>query len=144
MARIEVHSNRVVVRLTAPEKALSLRTRDIVLDRALIRSAIITEDPWVWIRGIRTPGTSLPWGLAFGTWRTRHGRDFVLARRGLEAVVIDLESPEEAHVNKGWVGEFDTFSRLIVSTKHAADLVRALRLDATDGSAEPFQVETNE
>lgn len=144
MARIEVHSNRVVVRLTAPEKTLSLRVRDVVLDRSLIRSAIITEDPWVWIRGIRTPGTSLPWGLAFGTWRTRHGRDFVLARRGLDAVVIELEAPEEAHVNKGWIGEYDTFSRVIVSTAHAAELVRALRLDKAEGSGGSFEVDTNE
>ncbi len=142
MARIEVHSNRVVVRLTAPEKTLSLRRRDIVLDRALIRSAVITEDPWVWIRGIRSPGASFPGGLAYGTWRTRHGRDFVLARRGISAVVIDLESPEGVHVNKGWVGEFDTFSRVIVSTAHAADLVRALRIDGTDSTDEPFQVDT--
>lgn len=135
MARVEVHSDRVVIRLTASEKVVSLRKRDVVLDRAAIRSAIITEDPWVWIRGIRAPGAALPGGLAYGTWRTRTGRDFVLARKGRSAVVIDLDVPEGADENRGWVSEFDTFSRVIVSTVHAVDLVRALRLeDAADAN----------
>ncbi|KIP52154.1 hypothetical protein [Leucobacter komagatae] len=139
MARVEVHTDRVVIRLTAAEKTVSLRRRDIVLDRAAIRSAVITEDPWVWIRGIRSPGAGLPRGLAYGTWRTRGGKDFVLARRGREAVVIDLEVPESADENRGWIGEFDTFSRVIISTVHAADLVRALRLDGEAYAAETTQ-----
>ncbi len=140
MARLEVHSDRVVIRLTASEKAVSLRRRDVVLDREAIRSAVITDDPWVWIRGIRAPGASLPGGLAYGTWRTRNGRDFVLARRGRSAVVIDLDVDETAEENKGWIGEFDSFSRVIISTVHAAALVRALRLEDAD---EPFKVDTN-
>lgn len=136
MARIEVHADRVILRLTAAEKTVALRRRDVVLDRAAIRSAVITEDPWVWIRGIRSPGALLPRGMAYGTWRTRKGHDFVLARRGREAVVIDLDVPESADENRGWVGEFDTFSRVIVSTVHAADLVRALRLDGAAYEAE--------
>lgn len=139
MARVEVHVDRVVIRLTAAEKTVALRRRDIVLDRAAIRSAVITEDPWVWIRGIRSPGAGLPRGLAYGTWRTRGGRDFVLARRGREAVVIDLEVPEGADEGRGWIGEFDTFSRVIISTVHAAELVRALRLDGAE-----FEAETTE
>lgn len=140
MARIEVHSDRVVIRLTTAEKAVSLRRRDIVLDRAAIRSARITEDPWVWIRGIRAPGASLPGGLAYGTWRTRGGRDFVLARRGRDAVVIDLDVVAESEVNTGWVGEFDEFSRVIISTVHAAELLRALRLEDSD---ETYAGDTN-
>lgn len=136
MARIEVHADRVVIRLTAPEKAVALRKRDIVLDRTAIRSAVITEDPWVWIRGIRSPGAALPRGLAYGTWRTRGGRDFVLARRGREAVVLDLDVPDGIDEDRGWIGEFDSFSRVIVSTVHAGELVRALRLDGADYEAE--------
>lgn len=143
MARIEVHSDRVVIRLTASERAVSLRRRDIVLDRSAIRSAVITEDPWVWIRGLRSPGASLPGGLAYGTWRTRNGRDFVLARRGRSAVVIDLEAGAADPEDKGWVGEFDSFSRVIVSTVHAAELVRALRIDEVDESEGPVHLNTN-
>lgn len=134
MARVEVHSDRVIIRLTASEKTVSLRKRDVVLDRSAITNALITNDPWVWIRGIRAPGSWVPSSVAYGTWRTKHGRDFLLARRGRDAVVIDLEVPENADEDRGWVSEFDTFQRVIVSTVHAADLVRALRIgDAGDG-----------
>lgn len=129
MARVEVHEDRVVIRLTTAEQITALRKRDVVLDRSLITSAIITADPWVWIRGVRAPGAHIPGKLAMGTWRNFAGRDFVLARSGRDAVVIDLEVPEGAEEDRGWIGEFDPFSRVIVSTSHAAELIRALRIE---------------
>ncbi|MCW2289480.1 hypothetical protein [Leucobacter luti] len=133
MARVEVHRDRVVIRLTNAERVASLRRRDITLDRAAITSAVITDDPWVWLRGVRSPGTHIPGALASGTWRSFAGRDFVLARKGREAVVIDLETSQDAAEDRGWVGEYDPFARVILSTTHAAELVRALRLDDGEG-----------
>ncbi len=130
MARVEVHADRVVIRLTNAEKVSALRRRDLTLDRAAITSAIITDDPWVWLRGVRSPGTHVPGTLAAGVWRSFAGRDFVLARKGRDAVVIDLDVPPAAEEDRGWVGEFDPFTRVILSTTHAAELVAALRLDA--------------
>lgn len=130
MARVEVHGERVVIRLTAAERVSAFRRRDITLDRSAITSAVITDDPWVWIRGVRSPGTRVPGKLAIGTWRSTAGHDFVLARSGREAVVIDLDTSEGSE--RGWVGEFDNFSRVIISTVHAAELVRALRLDGPE------------
>ena len=127
MARVELYSDRVVIRLTAAEKTMSLRRRDIVLERDAITSAVITDDPWVWLRGIRAPGTYIPGRLACGTWRGSGGHDFVLVRSGRPAVVIDLDVSEEGE--SGWVAEYDPFARLILSTHHATDLVRALRLE---------------
>lgn len=132
MARVEVHPDRVVIRLTRAEKLTSLRRRDITLDRAAISSAVITEDPWIWLRGFRSPGTHVPGTLAAGTWRSFAGADFVLAKKGRDAVVIDLDTDPAAAEDRGWVGEFDTFGRVILSTSHAAELVRALRLSEDD------------
>lgn len=129
MARVEIHKDRVVIRLTAAEKVAALHRRDITLSRAAITSAIITDDPWVWIRGVRSPGTHVPGKLAVGTWRSLSGHDFVLARSGRDAVVLDLELAENQAEDRGWVGEFDSYSRVIISTVHAAELVKALRLD---------------
>ncbi|QIM15692.1 hypothetical protein G7067_03500 [Leucobacter insecticola] len=140
MARVEVHADRVVVRLTAAEKFAAMRRRDIVLDRSAIASAVITDDPWVWIRGVRASGSHIPGKLAEGTWRNLSGRDFVLARSGRGAVVIDLDvsgAPE-----RGWVGEFDAFARVVLSTVHAAELVRALRLDGDEATV--VTVDTNQ
>lgn len=132
MARVEVHGERVVIRLTAAERVSAFRRRDITLNRSAITSAVITDDPWVWIRGVRSPGTRVPGKLAIGTWRSTAGRDFVLARSGRDAVVIDLDTAVGGDAERGWVGEFDSFSRIIISTVHAAELVRALRIDGPE------------
>lgn len=131
MARVEVHEDRLVIKLTAAEKIAAMRRHDVTLDRAAITSAVITDDPWVWIHGVRAPGTHVPGKYSAGTWRNLTGRDFVLARAGRDAVVIDFERPEHPDEERGWVGEFDRYSRVILSTVHAADLVRALRLEST-------------
>lgn len=128
MARIEVHADRVVIRLTASEKALSFRRHDVVIDRSAITSALISDDPWIWIRGVRSPGTHLPGRMAIGTWRNLAGKDFVLARAGRDAIVIDIDVPTGVEEDGAWVNEFSGFSRVIVSTTHAAELIRALRL----------------
>lgn len=129
MARVEVFPDQVVIKLSASERALSLRKRNIVLSRDAITSALITEDPWVWLRGVRSPGTHLPTKLALGTWRSFGGRDFALIRSGRPAIVLDFDVPAESAEDSGWVGEFDRFSRVILSTAHAAELISALRLE---------------
>lgn len=133
MARIEVFPDRVVIKLSAAERTLAMRKRDIVLSRERITSALITDDPWVWLRGVRSPGAHLPTKLAVGTWRGFGGNDFCLIRSGRPAIVLDFDVPEEA--GRGWVGEFDDYARVILSTDHAAELIEALRLDGTDGNA---------
>lgn len=148
MASVAVYPDRVIVRLSAAEKVLAMRRRDVVLERDAITSALITDDPWVWLRGVRSPGAHLPGRLALGTWRTNGGRDFVLLRSGRPAVVIDFDvhgqEPQESEPKEsepqdseepGWVGEFDRYARVVLSTNHAADLIRALRVDVDGGGA---------
>lgn len=129
MARVEVHEDRLVIRLSASERVTALRGAEIVLSREAISSAVITEDPWVWIRGFRSPGTHLPRRLAMGTWRSSAGRDLVLVRSGRSAVVLDFKPDESGDPSP----EFDHFARVIISTTHAADLVRALRVPGIGG-----------
>lgn len=152
MASVAVYPDRVVIRLSAAEKALALRRRDLVLDRAAITSALITDDPWVWLRGVRSPGAHLPGRLALGTWRGLGGREFALVRSGRPAVVLDFAreadagAPDEggAHADRSVdavsdaapgtpaADGFDDFARVVISTHHAADLIRALRIDDSD------------
>ena len=42
--------------------------------------------------------------------------------------MLDFDVPEEA--GDGWIGEFDDYARVILSTEHAAELIEALRLDS--------------
>ncbi|MGG7464303.1 MULTISPECIES: hypothetical protein [unclassified Plantibacter] len=114
MASLHVHPDRLEIRLTTAEKALALRKDNVVVPRDSIRSATITEDPWIWVRGIRAPGAAIPLTLALGAWKFHGGKDFLVIKGTKPSVVIDLEGAE--------------FSRLIVTTRHGADLIEALKL----------------
>jgi hypothetical protein len=119
MADLHVYPDRLEVHLTAAEKVLALRRDDLVVPRDSIRSVAITEDPWIWIRGIRAPGAAVPLTLAVGTWKFHGGKDFLLIKgKQRSAVVVDIDGEE--------------FSRVIVSTTHAARLIEALRIDGDE------------
>ncbi len=126
MARLRVHPDRLEVQLTPAEKLLSVHGHDIEVPRSLIRSATVTHDPWVWIRGIRAPGTHIPLTLAVGTWKNHGGKDFVVVKGKRPAVVLELE-----------LNEANSYSRLLLSTNQAAELIASLNLDATSDGTSP-------
>ena len=127
MADLHVYPDRLEIRLTSAEKLLALRRDDVVVAREGIRSVAITEDPWIWIRGIRAPGMGVPLALAIGVWKFHGGKDFVLVKgKQRSAVVIDIEPDGDGA---------DSFSRVIVSTPHAARLVEALRVQDPEDQA---------
>jgi len=160
MADFHVYRDRLEIRLTRAEKLLALRRDDIVVPRESIRSVAITADPWIWIRGVRAPGNSVPLTLAVGTWKFHGGKDFlVLKGKQRSAVVIDIDQPdlddvvpdEPAGSESDAVPEStasnaalepervaEGFSRVVVSTQHAAKLVEALRAirPGTDGPSD--------
>lgn len=117
MARIEVHPDTVTITLSRAEKLLAMHRKDIEVNRRDIRSALITDDPWVWIRGVPSPGTHLAGKIACGVWRGLGGEDFLLVRGKKKAVVIDFAPDSKP------------YGRVILSTTHAADLIAALKLD---------------
>ncbi len=117
MASLRVHTDRIEVHLTTAEKTLAFRADDIVVQREDIRSATITDDPWIWIRGIRRRGTEVPLVVAVGVWKYHGGSDFVIVKGKRPAVVLELAGGE--------------FTRVIVSTNHAAQLIDSLKLGET-------------
>ena len=122
MARLRVHNDRIEVHLTAAEKSLAFRNDDIVVQRDDIRSATVTDDPWIWIRGIRSRGMVVPLVVAVGVWKYHGGKDFVIVKGKRQAVVLELAAGE--------------FTRLIISTNHAGALIDSLKLaDAADPGA---------
>jgi hypothetical protein len=136
MARIEVHPDRVVISLSRAEKLLAMHRKDVVIDRATVRSALITDDPWIWVRGVPSPGTHLAGKIACGVWRGLGGEDFLLVRGKNKAVVIDLQVAATGGGNAkledstdNAEDEFSHYGRVIISTAHASELIRALKLD---------------
>ncbi|WP_234407279.1 hypothetical protein [Microterricola viridarii] len=122
MASLRVHPDRLEIQLTPAEKALALRRAELSVPRSAIRSVTITDDPWIWIRGIRAPGTLVPLVLAVGTWKFHGGKDFLVIKNKRQAVIIDITDGE--------------YARLIVSTNHAAELVNALNVSSDDAAAQ--------
>ncbi|QWT24706.1 hypothetical protein KPL76_04845 [Subtercola sp. PAMC28395] len=120
MSVLFVHPDRLEIRLTRAEKIMSLRRSDIEVPLENIRSAALTDDPWVWVRGIRAPGTAVPLTLAVGSWKYHDGKDFLLIKGTRTSVVIDLQDSE--------------FSRIIVTTRHSLSLLKALRLPPLEAS----------
>lgn len=128
MASLRVHPDRLEIQLSAAEKALALRRDEISVPRSAIRSVTITDDPWIWIRGIRAPGALIPLVLAIGTWKFHGGKDFLIIKNKRQAVIIDIADEE--------------YARIIVSTNHAVDLVDTLNVggeaaEAADAAAKP-------
>jgi hypothetical protein len=114
MAILFVHTDRLEIRLTRSEKILSLRRANIEIPLDSLKSATLTEDPWIWLRGIRAPGAAVPLTLAVGTWKFHDGKDFLLIKGTKTSVVLDLVDHD--------------YSRVIITTAHALDLLRALRV----------------
>lgn len=129
MANLRVHPDRLEVHLTPAEKVLAMHRSDIVISRPLIKSATVTHDPWVWIRGIRAPGTHVPLSLAVGTWKSYRGKDFVVVKAKRPAVVLELEQDES-----------NPYSRILVSTNQAAELIASLKLEPSTDGTEPSKL----
>ena len=133
MANLRVHNDRLEVHLTPAEKSLAFRSADVIVQRDDIRSATITDDPWIWIRGIRRRGTEVPLVVAAGVWKTHGGSDFVLVKRKRQAVVLELSGGE--------------FARLVLSTSRAVELIDKLKVGVPvdgDGDAEAADDEGTE
>jgi hypothetical protein len=114
MANLRVHNDRLEVHLSPAEKSLAFRAADVIVQRDDIRSATITDDPWIWLRGIRRRGTEVPLVVAAGVWKTHGGSDFVLVKGKRQAVVLELAAGE--------------FARLVLSTNRAAELIDKLKV----------------
>ena len=126
MADLHVHRDRLEVHLSTAEKVLALRRTDLVIPREAIRSVAITQDPWIWIRGVRVPGAAIPLTLAVGTWKYHGGKDFLIVKgKSRPAVVVDIDQDADALDGESEIAE--GYDRVIVSTQHATALIEALR-----------------
>ena len=123
MARLLLHPDRLEVILSTAEKTRVLRRENVIIPRSSIRSATLTDDPWIWVRGIRAPGTAVPLTLAVGQWKFHGGKDFLVLKGTKPSVVIDVADEE--------------FSRVIITTKHGMELVSKLQLDVKPAKKSP-------
>ncbi|MDO4241673.1 MAG: hypothetical protein Q4C71_03980 [Microbacteriaceae bacterium] len=131
MARLDIFADRIVVKLSRIERLTGCLKGEIVVPRAQITSVVITEDPWLWIRGVRF-GLNVQKWLSRGTWYHKRGRDIVLAKRGVDAVVIDIDQSIAASVPGQGQGLDERVRRLILSSGKAGEILRELVKDGNN------------
>ncbi|MCR2813264.1 MULTISPECIES: hypothetical protein [Microbacterium] len=129
MVTLLLDSTRLEIVLSATERLLAFHKGNVIVPRDTIAKVQLIDDPWSWLRGIQSPGTRLPGVIAMGTWKSVNGVDFVIVRRRLPGVVIDLEGHPE-------------FQRIVLNTRHGLALIQALRVDAGEQPADVVALAT--
>ena len=112
MATLVVGPTALECRLLRWEKFLAAHG-DVVVPVAQIRAVRVAPDLRREMRGMRCPGYAMPGHRALGTWRRRHGKDFVDVRFGHPGVVVELSG--------------EGFSRLLLTSDDPEVLAGQLR-----------------
>jgi len=89
MASLEVAPDRLTVRLSFAERLMAFHG-NIVVPRDALQGAEVVDDPFRSIRGIRAPGSAIPFVGAYGTFRHKGKKAFVAVHRGERAVRLSL------------------------------------------------------
>ena len=87
MAKVFESSNQLHLKLSVLEKIFALHG-DIWVDKRLLTKKVMVENPWRRdvIKGIRAPGSAIPFVILLGTMRYRGGKDFtaIYKRRAVD------------------------------------------------------------
>ena len=77
MAKVIESANQLQLKLSVLEKIFALHG-DIWVDKSLLTKKVMVESPWRRdvLKGIRAPGTAIPFIVLLGTMRYRGGKDF--------------------------------------------------------------------
>jgi hypothetical protein len=90
MATISTSGDMLTVRLTRREKVAAARG-DLRVPLSAVRHVHVLPDALAAARGVRAPGLAIPGRSKVGVWRGRGRRDFVVARRGVPALCLELD-----------------------------------------------------
>jgi hypothetical protein len=112
VATLAVGPTALEYRLSRWEKCLAAH-RDVVVPAGRIGTVRAVADLGDELHGFRCPGYAFPGHRALGTWRRRHGKDFVDIRFGHPGVVVELTGAG--------------FSRLLLTSDDPETLARRLR-----------------
>jgi hypothetical protein len=77
MARVEISDGFYFLRLTRWERFFALHG-DLKVAESALESRVKVENPWnrETLKGVRSPGTAIPFLVLLGTMRYRGGKDF--------------------------------------------------------------------
>jgi hypothetical protein len=92
MAEILDSGNEVVLCLTKREKLAALHG-NLVASKSDLISRKVVENPWrsQLLKGVRSPGTGIPFYLLLGTMRYKDGKDFTIIYRNKPVEVFEFK-----------------------------------------------------
>ena len=93
MARIIDRGNELELSLTKREKFASLHG-NLIANKSDLTSRKVVENPWRsrLLKGVRAPGTAIPFYLLLGTMRYKNGKDFTIIYRNKPVEVFEFKS----------------------------------------------------
>jgi hypothetical protein len=116
MAHVVVDGAKVRLHLSLLE-VLGAFHGSLEVDLSKVESIEIEETPWVRevLKGVRAPGTGIPFVIMLGTMRYRGGKDFVAIYRRKPAAIINFRSGEF----KRWIFEIKDMGEIEALKKSA-------------------------
>ena len=95
MAHIERFGSYVILALSPREKFFALHSSPQAKFSEIISVRKVSK-AWSWtvMRGMRAPGTGIPYRIALGTWRYRGGKNFMAVYGKRTAYVITFNMGE--------------------------------------------------
>ena len=116
MAHVVVDGAKVRLHLS-PLEILGAFHGSPEVDLSEVESIEIEETPWVRevLKGVRAPGTGIPFVIMLGTMRYRGGKDFVAIYRRKPAAIINFRSGEF----KRWIFEIKDMGEIEALKKSA-------------------------
>lgn len=95
MAHVVIKDSRVQLRLSILEILGAFHLSPTV-DIDQIESVEVIDNPWVRevLKGVRAPGTGIPFVVMLGTMRYLKGKDFVAIYRRKPSAIVTLKSGE--------------------------------------------------
>jgi hypothetical protein len=107
MAHLVVHGEKVRLNLS-PLEILGAFHLSPEVALSEVESVEIVENPWTRdvLKGIRAPGTGIPFVIMLGTLRYSKGKDLVVIYRRKPAAIITFKSGEF----KRWIFEIKDFA----------------------------------
>ena len=93
MAQIIEQGDKLVLSLSKVEKIACLHG-DIVANKSDLASQKTVIKPWRsgLLKGVRAPGTAIPFYLLLGTMRYKNGKDFTIIYRNKPVEVLEFKS----------------------------------------------------
>ena len=93
MARVLDSGDEIQLCLTKREKIAALRG-NLTAKKSDLTSRKIVENPWRsgLLKGVRAPGTAIPFYLLLGTMRYKGGKDFTIIYRNKPVEVFEFKS----------------------------------------------------